>query len=553
MKRTSVGVSPASEYDRQRRLLDALERLFPVTFSATSELAGAEAVLLLEATRESARQVAQTGIPCYAVVTTSASNTAATVEFAQNSELEDYLRGLTLADLERCSVSSLPATTGETIMATKGGQPFWLHQPAQSQAGAMDLVGLDLPVLAANDYLAASFYREKYLRLLPLIHWLKRITSGIGFEAAPRRACLVFDDPSLPKPTYGCLSFPALAAHAREWNYHAVVATVPLSSRRVSRENAKLFREQARYISLIIHGNDHVQKELARDYPERERLAILAQAWQRMADMEQRHGIPIGRIMEAPYGVIAAGMVEPLVRLGYEATLITPAQFLPMNQQNRFPVTIGVAPAECLGVGLCILPRIKLTPQWKTDAVLALMLGQPIIIVGHHYDAAGGLELMRDIATTLNNWSGMQWLSLPEIARTQFQWRLQDGVLTTRLGSRRITLDVPSGVREIVVERPWLNEDSAEPLLVRPVDSSATERQWTGGAEVRGISGLSGQIEIQSAVPLALNPALVPARPVKFWPLVRRVLMETRDRIYPYTHRQPPAAKPVRMNSSRPA
>jgi hypothetical protein len=553
MKRTSVGVSPASEFDRQRRLLDALERLFPVTFSAAAELAGAEAVLLLDATRESARKVAQTGIPCYAVVTTSASNAAATVEFAQNPELEDYLRGLTLTDLERCAVSSLSAVIGETIMATKGGQPFWVHQPAQGQAGAVDLVGLNLPVLAANEYLAASFYREKFLRLLPLIHWLKRITNGIGFEAAPRRACLVFDDPSLPKPTYGCLNFPVLAAHAKEWNYHAVVATVPLSSQRVSRENARLFREQARYISLIIHGNDHVQKELARDYPEPERLAILAQAWRRMADMEQKHGIRIGRIMEAPYGVIAAGMVEPMVRLGYEATLITPGQFLPMNQQSRFPVAIGLAPAECLGAGLCILPRIKLTPYWKTDAVLALLLGQPIIIVGHHYDAAGGLELMREIATTLNHWSGMQWLSLPEIVRSQFQSRLRDGVLTARMGSRRITLDVPPGVREVVVERPWLNEDSAEPLQVRPVDSSATERQWTGGAEVRGISGLSGRIEIQSAVPLALNPALVPARPVKFWPLVRRTLMETRDRLYPYTHRQSAPAKPAQLNSSRPA
>jgi hypothetical protein len=553
MKRTSVGVSPASEYDRQRRLLDALERLFPVTFSAVSDLAPVEAVLLLDATRESARQIAQTGIPCYAVVTGSTSNAAATVEFAQNPELEDYLRGLTLADLECCLACSLPATPGEMIMATKGGQPFWLHQPAQGQAGALDLVGLSLPILAANDYLAALFYREKYLQLLPLIHWVKRITKGNGFAVAPRRACLVFDDPSLPKPTYGCLNFSVLAAHAREWNYHAVVATVPLSSRRVSRENAKLFREQTRHISLIIHGNDHVQKELARDYPEPERLAILAQAWQRMADMEQKHGIRIGRIMEAPYGVIAAGMVEPLVRLGYEATLITPGQFLPMNRQSRFPVAIGLAPAECLGAGLCILPRIKLTPQWKTDAVLALLLGQPIIIVGHHYDAAGGLELMRDIASTLNDWSGMQWMSLPEIVRSQFQSRLQDGVLTVRLGSRRIMLDVPPGVREIVVERPWLNEDSAESLLVRAVDGSAPERQWTGGAEVGGISSLSGRIEIQSAVPLALNPAMVPARSVKYWPLVRRALMETRDRLYPYTHRQPTTAKPVRMNSPRTA
>lgn len=553
MKRTSVGVSPASEYDRQRRLLDALERLFPVTFSATSEVTGSEAVLLLEATRESARQIAQSGIPCYAVVTGSVCNSSATVEFASNPELEDCLRGLVLTDLEKCPVTALPATAGETVMASKGGQPFWLHQSAQVQAGSVDLVGLGLPVLSANDYLAVFFYREKFLRLLPLIHWLKRITNRGGFEAAPRRACLVFDDPSLPKPTYGCLNFSVLAAHAREWNYHAVVATVPLSSRRVSRENAQLFREHARHISLIIHGNDHVQKELARDYPEPERLAILAQAWQRIADMERKHGIRIGRIMEAPYGVIAAGMVEPLVRLGYEATLITPGQFLPMNQQSRFPVTIGLAPAECLGAGLCILPRIKLTPYWKTDAVLALLLGQPIIIVGHHYDAAGGLELMREIATTLNDWGGMQWLSMPEIVRTQFQSRLQDGVLTARMGSRRILLEVPSGVREIVVERPWLSENSAEPLWVRPVDSAATERQWTGGAEVRGIPGMSGRIEIQSAVPLALNPALVPARPVKFWPLVRRTLMETRDRLYPYTHRQPPPAKPAPMNSPRTA
>ncbi len=551
MKRVVVGVEPTPEYDRHRRLLDALEALFPVTFASQSESrprSGIDALLLLDSSRENALAGAKGGTPCFAICASGAApglDDAAPVTFHAGEPLDACLRGQTLADLERCPVAVVQGEANETPMASKGGRTFWVHRPGQEGMAAVDLVGVALPTLEPKSYLAEYFYRERFLRLLPLVHWLKQITRPYRWHAAPRRACLVFDDPTLPSPSYGCLQFEQLAAHARQWNYHAAIATIPLSGQRVSAENAALFRQQSSHLSLVIHGNDHTWHEMARVYPEPEKLAILAQAWQRITAMEQHSQLSVGRIMEAPYGVIDRGMIEPLIRLGYEATLITPLQFLRYNQAGDFPTAIGLGQVESLAGGLCFLPRIKMTAHWKTEALLAALLEQPIIIVGHHYDAIRNMERMREIATTLNALGDIQWLSLPEIARSQYQIHRDAARSSIRLGSRHVALPGQDWGDEIIVERPWLSEEADEPLLVRTANESAPEQRFSGGTKVRIKVTEVGAIELLSPPRQPINPTAVPVRRTHCWPLVRRMLMETRDRMYPYLRR---SASPAGAN-----
>src|SRR3712207_7699471 len=52
-----------------------------------------------------------------------------------------------------------------------------------------------------------------------------------GWTPAPLRAAIMFDDPNLHWKSYGYIIYPELVEHAKEHNYHAVFATVPLDSR----------------------------------------------------------------------------------------------------------------------------------------------------------------------------------------------------------------------------------------------------------------------------------------------------------------------------------
>ena len=70
----------------------------------------------------------------------------------------------------------------------------------------------------------------------------------------------MFDDPNLHSPTYGFISFSDLADHARANRYHAAMATVPLDGYWFNERAAAVFRENPRYISILIHGNNHTEK-----------------------------------------------------------------------------------------------------------------------------------------------------------------------------------------------------------------------------------------------------------------------------------------------------
>ena len=93
---------------------------------------------------------------------------------------------------------------------------------------------------------------------------------------------------NLRRDRYGCIDFHALARSARERNYHASVALIPLDASRVGREAATIFRDNPQNLSILIHGNNHINFELARDYPAAEQLAILAEARRRMLGLANR-------------------------------------------------------------------------------------------------------------------------------------------------------------------------------------------------------------------------------------------------------------------------
>jgi hypothetical protein len=530
-------VAPTESYDRLKRLFDALAEYFAVTFVPRSlgSFDRLDGLILPGTTREWAVAAARFGLPCYAALVPATRPVAVgseTVRFADCTSLPAVLRNQSLQELEHREVMALRPEAGEQVLASKAGHAVWLHR--QEAAQGVHLVSLEPPALGTTGFLSDYLDGNRFLSLLPLLHFLRELPGGMQWQAPPLRACFVFDDPSLHWPSYGCIRFSELAKHAAAHNYHAAIATIPLDAWWVDGRVAGLFRSHSSRLSLLIHGNEHTWREMARPGGKTESLAMLGEALRRVQSLEVRHGLEVCRVMEAPHGMVSCELFDGLIALGYEAALVTTRQFLQCNPSKPCPAAIGLDSVECLPGGLGGIPRIVMSPRWKTEAVLAAFLGQPVVIAGHHHDVRDGLATLAEMAATVNGLGPVEWRDLGQIARMHYLTKREGDQLRVRVGSRRVVVQVPAGVQSITVERSWLNNGDAEPLAITAAGAGATMHRVLGNSRERIPVSAPSIVELISPAPTALRLPDAPVAPRRIWPILRRVLTEVRDRAYPY-------------------
>jgi hypothetical protein len=273
-------------------------------------------------------------------------------------------------------------------------------------------------------------------------------------------------------------------------------------------------------------------------------MAICAQALRRIGEMERQHMLAVSRVMEPPFGVIDQAMFAPLVALGYEAALITTSQFLHHHQGVQFSPCFGLQAASYLPGGLGMVPRITIRSHWQTEAMLAAFLGQPIVIAGHHEDATNDLEALEEIAEAVNDFGSVRWCSIAEISRANYATCLDGAKLAVKVGSRRIRLPVPEGVREVSILRPWIVDHAFEPLMVRGTDQTVRVIQDASTESAPVAVAGPGTIEICSPFSSPVKAEEVPAPRPRLWPYVRRALTEVRDQASPLLSRLNPSRHP---------
>lgn len=270
---------------------------------------------------------------------------------------------------------------------------------------------------------------------------------------------------------------------------------------------------------------------------------MLEQAIRRISILEDRSGVKICRVMEPPHGVVDPSMFGPLAMLGYEAVLVTIERFLQANRSAKMSSSFGIRMVEHVADGLALIPRLKVAPNWRSNVLLAEVLQQPIVIVGHHYDAAHGMDLIAEMAGFINNLGTVRWHNLTSIARAHYSYSIEGAIMSVSMSSRRVMIEVPHQVRSLVIHRPWIEGGDVQRLEV-----------WTDGGPKEVLQNLNcraqsdpfevtpgSKIQISSPYPNVLDPGKFPRRPVHYSPYLRRMLTEIRDRISPLTggHRAP--------------
>ncbi len=342
-----------------------------------------------------------------------------------------------------------------TVLAELRGRPLWTRD------GLLDVAALAPDELADAEPLRMRLYANRCLALLPLLELLRGLASAEAWEPPHLRATFLLDDPNLHWPSYGYLKLRELADHGERHGYHLALAMVPLDAWFAHPRAAALLRERAS-LSLLVHGNDHLAEELGRA-DNGTALPLAAQAQRRIDAFERRSGVPVSRVMAPPHEACSAAIATALPQTGFEAiTMTRPFPWLAESPDQWLVETpqagrlAGWRVADVTPEGLPVMLRHPFTGGGFAPSELALRayLDQPLILYGHQEDLADSLDLLAERSADVAALGPARWGSLADLSATNFEQRREGALLRIRPYGRRLEIDVPADVTELVVERP---------------------------------------------------------------------------------------------------
>jgi hypothetical protein len=446
------------------------------------------------------------------------------VRFADVPQVPFPFRGRALNVSCAAEPTILPLDGSQTALVTTHRGVLWRladHDGVREYRSS-----LPLPRVAPGTTLKDIFNEARLLELLPLVHWLREISADFAYEGPTPRACFIFDDPNLHWPSYGFLDFRKLARQAAKENYHVSFATIPLDGWFTHPAAAKVFRNNRNFLSMAVHGNNHIKQELARHYNEAERVALLRQSIRRIEQIEHKAGFPVCRVMVPPHGACSEEMLALLPTFGFEAACLSHGSLRAHNRDKAWTRTVGYSPSE-LVQGCPVLPRWGLTGKIQNAVLLAAYLRQPMILRGHHQDLKNGVELLDQLAGFINGLGPVRWANLTNLSRLNYEWRMEGSTCRIKPLGRRIDFRVPEGADGIIIDDP--GSDLSPVWQVSGLVA--------GGAAVRAGQKISvpekfeAELSLSAAVPVRELPLEKTAKRPPAAAFVRRLLTEARDRL----------------------
>lgn len=528
-------------------LLDWLERVYPVRFELDGEgdRGAADGVLVLNSSRlgEAPEQ-----LPRLVLATAGRHTPSSIVALVGDGRLARPIRKRTIAEHGRIGELALAPQSARDVLASVRERAVWW----QTDDDKLHCSLYPLAELGDGQTLRDHLCPGSFMGMLPLLHFLWQLLGDQGWELPPPRAAFVIDDPNLHWPSYGFLKYRELASHALRHSYHLAFATVPLDGWRVDARAVACIRENPRALSLLVHGNNHVSRELAGFGDEHQAEAAMAQALRRIALLERRSGLSVARVMAPPHGVCSEAALRAMFKLDFEAACIS----RPYPWRDGLPAPSPLAgwhPAELVAGGIPVAPRQALSLP-REDLVFRALLGQPLIIHGHHGDFADGLQALARAARDIDDLGDVRWGPLGGVAGGAYATRLLGETLLVQMFARRVAVEVPEGVETVrVLAREPLG--GAGWQEVGHNCRRASEREARGGVSGKSGDGAglrmsfahgegvseplrvsAGRLELELVAARPLDPLQVAAPRSKVWPLARRLLVEGRDRLQPLLH-----------------
>jgi hypothetical protein len=475
-------------------------------------------------------------LPCYIVMPEDERipcGTSSHLSFSKSFVLGDILKNRQIHSDEVAGFKALPEELRSIeAVAWKDGAPIWGVQ--KNGKSSHYYVSLSVPVLSEDEPLFSQFNSKRFLSLLPLFIFITSLSGDTPWKKPPLRAAFMFDDPNLHWSNYGFIKFNELLEQSRVAKYHVSFATIPLDGWFVHSPTAALFRNNQDKLSLLIHGNDHVSDELSQPYSEERLEGLLRQSLDRISKLEKWSGLSISKVMTPPHGACSEQCIAAMAKLGFEAACISSGSLIYHNKGAEWVRRIGMQACDQIA-GLPVFQRFGLSKTCQNNILISAFLHQPIIPRGHHIDVADGYQLLNDVATFINGLGNVCWSDLKTIARSQYETMVENNRLCIKMLTNRIRVRIPEGISILRVELP--DSDGGRRMLMAKfnVEGQPIWNCIDSGidVEVRPGTTISVRTDPDTQAPAKNGP--VKSRRV--YPVVRRIMTETRDRLYPYFNR----------------
>jgi hypothetical protein len=446
------------------------------------------------------------------------------VVFSDDCRVPFPFRGRSLSCALDTRHRPLELQAGDVVLASTKAGPVW--SVAATDGKLHFKSALPWPARKAGQGFADLFCGNRFLEMLFMLHFLRACGADGGFKNAPLRATFIFDDPNLHWPRYGYVDYREIAIRAKRENYHACFATIPFDGWFIHQPTAAIFKQESRYLSLLAHGNNHVKQELAKTYSEAAGSALVQQALQRIAALEEKSGVKVCRVMVPPHGACASGMLRLLRLNGFEAACISAGSIRAFNQQAAWSAKVGFAPAEVIE-DFAVLPRWAWNGEYQNALLVAAYLGQALVLRGHHQDLKNGVEVLDELARFVNGLGSVTWHDMDSLCRMNYQIRHEGTACHVRLFGTSVDIPVGEGMEQV-----FIADAAGMAGSVWTLDDGISRHALFSGRSL-AIAAASGSHVSLIRQPPSSRPAT--PTPVRFRTapssVLRRLLTETRDRL----------------------
>ncbi len=521
MRPLPILVSPAESLTRLSWLFSHLQQAYPVRFAGPGKDSEPETPRMIFA--DTGRYDVPSG--CRALVYAlgpTADACSQQISFTRSVLLDRRLHGRTLE--ERSLAPLLPLDEPGDVLALAGGRPVWVHRATGE--GALDVVRLPGTNGLSRTMLWDNLQQYRFFFLLTLVHFLYSILREKGWSPPALRASLVVDDPNLRSRSYGYLRYPEVVRAARKHRFHLSVAVSPVDFPATSPGMADLFRRNRDILSLSIHGNNHTRRELLRPATEQAALPMLSQMMRRVEAFEKRFDLPVCRVVVPPNEMCSAAVLRVLRRYPVDAVMVTrPLPWLPgdrwTHEADPNDGMLCWQPADFVEGGSPIIRRSSI----PNNMVFRAFLNQPVIRYHHHGRFAGTMEYPLAAAAEINSLGDVQWLSLGEIARSNFVTRRDGSVLEVRPFSRHVTVPISEDITTLQVDTSHMGAE--EMLMTVDGERPAGPEIMRGTYAVK--PGTSAEIRFVHRSPV--NYSAAPLKRTPLTAFAHRRLGEALDRL----------------------
>jgi hypothetical protein len=465
MQRLPIMISPPLYRSRLAWVFNHLERLYPVVFTAGDASQRETRIPAIHFSEPSALLPELRGTALVYALDPPARGTPQHVTLTSSSGLDRRLRGRVLEERSLPPLRPLDPV-GADVFALCEGAPVWIRQT--TAAGHIDTVRMPGVDHLKIQMLWDNLQQHRFFFFLPLVHHLYDVLGPAGWTPPPLRASLVVDDPNLRTASYGWLRYADVARSAREHRFHISVAVAALDLAATSHRMAAFMAGNADVFSLSIHGNNHTRQELMDPGDVSQAIPLLSQMLHRVDEFERAYKVPVSRVIVPPHEMCSAAVLRALRRFPVDAVVASrPFPWLP---GNRWTSALGPddtlrcwLPGDFVLGGSPIIRRSSIRTA-AHNTVFRAFLNQPVIRFFHHGRFSGRMESLLATAADINSLGNVRWLSLGEIALSNFDSQRHRSMLLVRPYSRRVRVDIPEGVTTLEVDTSLMR---AEGMLLR--------------------------------------------------------------------------------------